>query len=372
MTPPDRSEATGERSNTTMMQVPAGRTLIVLVAGASAVIVLAGVRSASGIVGPAFLALMLTIAVHPIQGYIQRKGWPTWTGPVVAIITVYLVLLTLSVAIIASLARFATLLPEYQDEAASKLNGLTSKLTDWGVGKQQQEQIAGAFDFGKLAGFMLDLLGSLAAVASDFLFVVILLLFLGLDAAAFPRILRRHGTEHEPMIEALGGFAHGTRQYLIVSTVFGFIVAVIDTIALWALGVPAPVLWGLLAFITNYIPNIGFIIGLVPPAVLALLEGGWSLMIVVIVLYCVINFILQSVIQPRFVGDAVGLSTSVTFLSLVFWAWVLGPLGALLAVPLTLLAKAILVDSDPNARWLVPLLGGGTAEDRAGPSRAQD
>ena len=113
-----------------------------------------------------------------------------------------------------------------------------------------------------------------------------------------------------------------------VTTVFGLIVAVLDTVALSDyIGVPLAITWGLLSFITNYIPNVGFILGLIPPAVLALLEGGPGLMVAVIVVYCVINLILQSVIQPKFVGDAVGLSTSITFLSLVFWSTP-GPRGA--------------------------------------------
>jgi AI-2 transport protein TqsA len=112
----------------------------------------------------------------------------------------------------------------------------------------------------------------------------------------------------------------------------------------------------LLAFITNYIPNIGFLIGLLPPALLALLSGGPNLMVAVIVVYCALNFVLQSLVQPRFIGDAVGLSVTVTFLSLAFWAWLLGPLGAILAIPLTLLVKALLVDIDPRAGWADALL----------------
>ena len=113
--------------------------------------------------------------------------------------------------------------------------------------------------------------------------------------------------------------------------------------------------------------NIGFVIGLIPPALLAFFEGGWKLSVYVIVTYLVINIVIQSVIQPKFVGDAVGLSTTLTFLSLIFWGWALGPLGALLAVPITLLAKALLVDIDPATRWAAPLIalsppeGGGPA-----------
>ncbi len=126
---------------------------------------------------------------------------------------------------------------------------------------------------------------------------------------------------------------------------------------------PLPLLWGLLAFITNYIPNIGFIIGLIPVAVLGLLEGGWGLMLGVIAVYCLVNVVIQSVIQPKVVGDAVGLSATLTFLSLVFWAWVLGAVGALLAVPLSLLVKSLLVDIDPSSSWLKPLIGDPTKPD---------
>ena len=97
-------------------------------------------------------------------------------------------------------------------------------------------------------------------------------------------------------------------------------------------------------------------IGLIPPAVLALLDSGVGLMLAVIAVYCVLNLVIQSVIQPKIVGDAVGLSTTLTFVSLVFWSWIIGPGGTVLAVPLSLLVRALLVDADPRARWLTPII----------------
>ena len=97
-------------------------------------------------------------------------------------------------------------------------------------------------------------------------------------------------------------FAQGTRSYLLVSTVFGAIVAVGDAIALAIIGVPAAALWGLLAFITNYVPNIGFVLGVVPPALLGLLAGGWGEFTAIVVVYSLLNFVVQTLIQPRFVG----------------------------------------------------------------------
>ncbi|MFD0479506.1 AI-2E family transporter [Nonomuraea thailandensis] len=157
---------------------------------------------------------------------------------------------------------------------------------------------------------------------------------------------------------ALAMFGHKTRRYLIVSTVFGLINAILDMVALSLLDVPLPLLWGVLALIANYIPNIGFVIGLLPPAMLALLDGGVKTMLLVIAAYIVINVVTQSFILPKFLGDAVGLSTTMTFISLIVWTFVLGPLGAILAIPLSLLTRALLIDSDPSAKWVQALVSG--------------
>jgi len=191
----------------------------------------------------------------------------------------------------------------------------------------------------------------------DLFFLIVLLFFLAAEAtlasgrAAELARLRPH------VIEGLGRFVKGTQNYFVVCTVFGGIVAVLDSIALWILSVPLPLTWGLLAFLTNFIPNIGFVLGVIPPALLALLEGGFGDMLAVLVVYCVINVVLQTFIQPRFIGDAVGLSTTMTFLSLTLWTYLLGPLGALLAVPMTLLVRALLVDPDPDATFAAAILG---------------
>ena len=142
-----------------------------------------------------------------------------------------------------------------------------------------------------------------------------------------------------------------------------------DVVALWILGVPLAMVWGVLAFVTNYIPNIGFVLGLVPPALFALLTGGPGDAIWVVVIYSVINLVMQSFIQPKFTGDAVGVTPTVTFISLIVWAWVLGPLGALLALPATLLLKAVLVDADPQARWANAFLASKPETARADSTR---
>ena len=122
------------------------------------------------------------------------------------------------------------------------------------------------------------------------------------------------------------------RRYWIVTTVFGLIVALMDLGYLWALGIPLAGVWAVLAFVTNYIPNIGFVIGMIPPTMMGLLEGGWLDALAVILGFSVINLVMQSFIQPKFTGDAVGVTPMVSFVSVLLWSLVLGPLGALLAL----------------------------------------
>jgi len=345
-----------ERPEASGLALPRG--LLILLGFAAAVITVAGLKSISGLVAPAFLALVLTIGVHPLRGWLVRHGFPGWAATVVMILTVYAILIALALSLVVSIARFATLLPSYQQDMANLISEATAWLQSVGVGKQQINAVTQAFDPSRLVGVATGFLSGLLSVLSNLFFIVTLLLFLALDAAWFPRRLGAAESSRGGLVAALASFAHGTRRYLVVSTVFGLIVAVLDVGLLYMLSIPVPLVWGLLAFITNYIPNIGFVVGLVPPAILGLLEGGIPGALGVIIGYSVLNVIIQSVIQPKVVGDAVGLSTSLTFLSLVFWAWVLGALGALLAIPLSLLTKALLVDVDPDARWLLPLLSG--------------
>ncbi|HSJ19975.1 MAG TPA: AI-2E family transporter [Nocardioidaceae bacterium] len=334
------------------------RMVVVLVGLAAALLVVAGLRGLAGIIGPVFLAFVLTIATQPVRLAAERRGIPGWAGAVVALLLIYAGLIGLTVALTVSVARFATLLPSYEAEVDRMRDSVVDWLGRLGVGEEQIQEIVGGFDLGRLVELAGNLVSGLLGVLSSLFLVITLVLFMVADAARFSAKLRLLPASHEPFTSALTGFGVATRRYIVVSTVFGLIVAVLDTVALMWLGVPVAVLWGLLSFITNYIPNIGFVIGVVPPAIIGLLEGGPRLMISVLVVYSVLNVVIQSIIQPKIVGDTVGLSATLTMISLVFWAYTLGAVGALLAVPLTLFAKALLVDADARAQWLRPLMSG--------------
>nr|WP_239155334.1 AI-2E family transporter [Amycolatopsis sp. FDAARGOS 1241] len=338
------------------------RVLVILVGAAAVVITLAGVKAIAFLVAPAFLALVIVVTASPVQVWLLRKGWPRLLTTVALVTVVYAVILGLVFVVVVSLAQLATILPQYAARAADLLKHATDELARVGVGQQQLREMASSLDLGKLAGLVGSLLSGLGGVLTNLVFLLALLLFLSTEATWADQRLGSIDSDRPWLTAAFHRFASGTRSYILVTTVFGFIVAVLDTIGLLIIGIPVPVLWGLLAFVTNYIPNVGFVIGLIPPALLGLLDGGWKKMLVVIIIYGVLNFVVQSLIQPRFVAGSVGLSTLVTVLSLVFWSWLLGPLGAILAVPLTLLLKALFVDIDPTAGWadaLIRMVGRG-------------
>jgi AI-2 transport protein TqsA len=353
---PPESPPTDGRADVLTVRPALPRGVVVLLGMAAAVVVAAGLQSLAWLIGPAFLALIIVIAVAPVQRWFQRKGWPRWAITIVLVLAVYGVVVALALTIIASIARLATALPEYAGQSQALAESGASLLARFGVGPGELQHIVESLDLGKVAGLLGTFLGSVAGLAGNLVFILALLLFLSIETGTAGARIRLIAKDRPAVGGALTNFAHGTRQYLIVSTVFGLIVAALDTIALALIGIPLAVTWGLLSFVTNYIPNIGFLLGLIPPALLGLLVGGPQTLVLVIIVYCVLNFIVQSLIQPRFVGDAVGLSVTVTFLALAFWSWLIGPLGAILAIPLTLLAKALLVDIDPRAAWADALL----------------
>ncbi|MEV0288012.1 MULTISPECIES: AI-2E family transporter [unclassified Kribbella] len=341
------------------------RGVVVLLGTSGAVLTAAGLRGFSDIAGPVFLALVLTIAVSPLRRLLVRRGVKGWIAALISLVTVYVFLLGMAGALAYSVAKLATLLPTYQDQFAELVDDARSWLAGLGVGTEQLQAALQGIDLSQFFDVLQGWLSGLLGVVSSLGLVVVVLFFMCIDAAPFANRLGEAAGTRPDIAGALAGFARNTTRYLIVSTVFGLIVAVFDVGILYLLDIPLPWLWGLLAFITNYIPNVGFFIGVVPPALLGLLDQGWATLVWVIVAYSIINFIIQSIIQPKIVGDAVGLSTTLTFLSLIVWAWILGPVGAVLAIPLSLLVKALLLDADPSTRWLSGLISGDQLPEHA-------
>jgi predicted PurR-regulated permease PerM len=328
-----------------------------LLTTAAVVIVVGGVKAASDVVAPILISLSLTIVFFPLRRRMDGKI-PVWAGSVVLLVASVGVLLAMALAMLVSLAQLTQLMADYGDDLGDVTSGIGSGLSALGAGSAQSDTVVAAIDPQRLVDLFTGVLSGILGVLSSLFLIVTLLAFLSFDSAKVARLAAGARAHRPYLVDALASFCRGTRNYLGVSAVFGLIVAVIDAVLLYWLGVPGAFVWGVLAFVTNFIPNIGFVIGIIPPALMALLVGGPGLMLAVIAIYCVVNMVLQTFIQPRYVGEAVGLSTTLTMVSLIFWTWVLGPVGAVLAVPVSLFFRAVLVEADPEGGWRMPLISG--------------
>jgi AI-2 transport protein TqsA len=327
---------------------------VLVVAGL--VVVGAGLRQAADIIGPLFLVLTIVISVHPLSSLLVRRGVPQWLASVVSLLCVYGLIIVVLGSTVWSLTRLATTLPDYAGEFTAFYQQTLDWLAGFGLSTQAMRDAASSINLSSFAGIAQSALSTVTSGLSLLALIAALVFFVAFDAAGFGERIATIRQYRPRIADGLEDFAAGTRQYWIVTTVFGLIVAALDVVGLLIIGVPLAFTWGVLAFVTNYIPNVGFLIGLVPPAIIALVDGGIGSSIAVVVVFAAINVVVQTLIQPRFTGDAVGISPTVAFLSLIFWAYLLGVLGALLAVPATKFLKALLVDHSTSGQWFGALI----------------
>ncbi|GAA5085705.1 AI-2E family transporter [Microbacterium yannicii] len=337
---------------------PGLRVLVVL---ATTVVVLAGVYFARSLIGPLALAIVLVVICEPVRRPLERRGWPRWTGTTAVIVVAYLILVVMGVLLWVAGVQFARLVADYLDQLRGSVDGFLAWLQSAGLDQEATDAAAAVLDPSAIVRLVSSLGGTVLAVLTALFFVVSYIIFMAADAARYRDAERVFGAPRRPALARIGRLNTGIRRYYVVNASFGAVVAIIDGLALWALGVPAPIVWAVLAFVTNFVPNIGFVLGLIPPAVLAFVVGGWPMLLAVIAIYCVVNVVLQVLVQPKFVSDAVDLSLTLSFFSVIFWTFVIGPLGAILSIPLTLFVRALVLEGDPGSLWLRWLSGDRTA-----------
>lgn len=205
----------------------------------------------------------------------------------------------------------------------------------------------------RLVAGMLNGLGNL--LANSFL-IFLTVIFILLEASSFPAKLHAILDNAESSLAHFEKFTTDVQRYLAIKTSTSLLTGIAIMLWLMTVGVDYPPLWGLLAFMLNYIPNIGSIIAAIPTILLALIQLGIGAAVWVTLGYLVVNNIVGNIIEPKFMGRGLGLSSLVVFLSLVFWGWVFGPVGMFLSVPLTMTVKTALGSSE-ETRWIATLLG---------------
>ncbi|MBM7831244.1 putative PurR-regulated permease PerM [Agromyces cerinus] len=333
------------------------RNAFIMMGIGGATIAAFGLAAIAGIFAPFFLGVVLTICVHPLRVWLERRGVPRGIATGAVIVTVIGLLLALGYAMVVAFGQFGALLAEFSDQIAAFGQDVAAWLSSIGVASGEVDSIFASFDPASLLSFLGGLIGGLTGWLSLLVIIFTMLLLMGMDAGFVPTLLKQLYPARPLIVASLVTYGANVRRYMVATTVLGLAQGIVDWIALLIIGVPGAFIWGLLAFVCSFIPNIGYFIALIPPIIFAALVGGWPMVIVVVVVYAIINGVIQSVIQPRVIGKAVNLSQTITFFSVLFWAVVIGPIGAILAIPLTLLVRLILVDSNPQMSWIRPMLG---------------
>ena len=335
--------------------VNVSKVTVVMVTSAAFVIVIAGMRAAAGIINPFLLSVFLAILLSPPLFWMQRNRVPNALAIAVIILILLAVMSLMGMIVERSVNSFSRELPAYQQ----RLTVITGAVFDW-LGKMglkvSASPLTDYFSPGKAMRMAANLLSGLTGLFTNLFFIFLTSIFMLLAAAGFPRKVQAAFEDPEKTVGHFRTFFRSVNRYLVIKTIFSLATGLCIWIWLAILGVDFAPTWGMVAFFLNFVPNIGSIIAAVPAVLLALVQLGLAKALLTAIGYVVFNLVMGNVVEPRFMGRGLGLSTLVVFLSLLFWGWVLGPVGMLLSVPLTITVK-IALDSHDETRWVAVLLG---------------
>ena len=325
------------------------RTLLI---AAGLMIVLAAVKVAAPVLTPLILAMTLAVAFQPLSGRLTRRGVPAWAAAAFTTVAILCVVLSVGALLLRAAADLAAALPAY----AELFEQSRAELAAWFEARALTQVAEAVSSFGTGGGrdFLESSLAGLSGLAQGLILVLVLTVFIQLEGPRLARRIARHAA-------APGDGERATRalcdvqRYLVVkgavSAANGLLLG--GWCYLW--GVDSPLAWGVLAFILNFVPVIGSVIAAIPPVLLALASGGVAPALGVAGGYVAVNLVVDNFMEPRVLGRASGLSPLVVVLAMAFWGFLLGPVGALLSVPLTGAAR-LACERVPELEWVAILI----------------
>lgn len=325
-----------------------------LIIGASSVVVLAGLKAAQSLVIPFLLAVFLAVICTPAVRWLTARSVPASLAVLVVVVILLAVFSGFGAVVGGSIDDFASFATQYQE----RFDGLVNSASEWLAARDidpESLDILNSVQPGKLMNMLGRVLKNLAAVLSNLFLIILAMIFMLLEAASFPVKVKAAVGEAQFDVQNIGKIVIQIQHYLGIKTATSLATGIF--VGLWTavLGLDFAVVWGLLAFLLNYVPNIGSIIAAVPPILLAVVQNGLGFAALIAIGYVVVNVAIGNFIEPFLMGRTLGLSTLVVFLSLVFWGWMWGSIGMLLSVPLTMIIK-ILFENTDDLQWVAVML----------------
>lgn len=329
----------------------------VLVSLVCVCLLLGVIHIASSIVIPFLLALALATAFQPIAQRISRRGWPASIGAIISAVGVLVIVGGVGVFVYVAASDLVASLPEY----AARLEALQGRVAAWLESRSMASaaESVRAYEVAfPLGGMAQSSLLSVGSYLQTLFLVLVMTAFIQLETRHYRRKLIKT-FEGPASVRGVMEGLHEVQRYMLVKVSLSAVNGVFLGLWCWMWGVDSPLLWGVLAFALNFIPVIGSVIAAVPPIVLGLLTDGVGNAIGIATGYVLVNLVVDNIIEPRVMGRAVGLSPLVILLAMLIWGFVLGPVGAILAVPLTMAIKT-LFENDAELQWIAFVMGEGS------------
>lgn len=334
-------------------------TLRFIIGVAALGVALLVVNQAAGFLVPVLLAWVVVLSASPLLFWLQEKKLPGWLAFVITFLAIVAVGGFLVVTLIIAVERLVELIPTYAEELDGIKESVGELLASLGLGRGDATATAQLFDPGKVLELYAGLLVAAVEALSSTILIFMTIIFMLVEAFSMPSKIANELEQGNDYVRRLADFSVDIRRYVSITTWIGLATGILDTIFFIIMGVPLPLLWGILAFLLSYIPVIGFWLAAIPPTILAWLEGGPIAGLIVFVGIILINGFADEILKPKFMGEGLDLAPIMVIFSVTIWTAVLGPLGAILGVPVTMIVKELVLEADDQNRWIARLIGKG-------------
>ncbi len=318
-------------------------------------VVIAGAMASSSILNPILLSLFISIVCAQPLMWMYSKGMNHSLAVIIVLSGIVIVFLGLGALFGNSINSFANDAPRYAAKLRELVDGTIQTLNDRGL-SISREKWDGTINPGKVLNYTANILTEFGAFMSNALLIFFIVTFMLFERGSLRLKATVIANSYDNNLSVLTAIVDSIRNYLGLKTIISLITGVFIWLWLLVFGVEYAILWGLIAFLLNYIPNIGSIIAGIPAVLFALVQSGLAGAGWTVLGYVVVNMVVGNIVEPKVMGKEMGLSTLIVFLSLLFWGFVLGTIGMFLAVPLTMTFKIIL-DRNPKTKWIAILLG---------------
>jgi len=335
-----------------------------LVIGGGFVLVVAGMRTTAHIVNIILMAYVVALLATPITRWLTKRHVPIFLAVVLVLLLIVVLILIVGGIVLFSVGQLLQDIPQYQEQLTGTVESVEIWLKENGIDISQID-LPNSISLSSLAQPALaaaeKAVAGVANVVINVGLVLVIVFFALFEVKYLPGRFSHAFHQDDHILNKLLAVNDGVRKYLVLKAVTGAVMAVANTTFLLVIGVQFAFLWGLLTFLMNFIPNIGFVIALIPPVIMAFLQYGLGTALLVLVGYLIINALVNTILAPRLMGQGLNLSPTIIFVALIFWAWVLGGVGVFMAVPLLIMMKSV-ADQYDDTKWLATAVSGDNPE----------